>query len=166
MSTHTLDTQLPERLLKKIADMEKKIRELRTLQLQGQNALQFNTSSTVSSSTTISIAGDMASFRMTLESVSGARIFGIPCMSLYGNSVADGNLLGVGGIQDPNWEATYRVDERNTTDSRLVAFATARDRGPTGTIHFRGFWIYLIEDGTTEVLNSGDVNWNGGIIGP
>lgn len=41
MSTHALDNQLPERLINKVAELERQLRELRTLQLNSANAIQI-----------------------------------------------------------------------------------------------------------------------------
>ena len=150
MADHSLDRQVGiDRLANDINTLKQQLSELRTLQQQGNDALNLQLSATASNSTSLANGASVA-FTMTLTNASGKRLFGIPFVTLYEGSVAGGNEIGYGNARDASYRVVSIALDWGTTDNNnlITKVSITNNTGSTQTILFRGNWRFLVNAAT------------------
>jgi hypothetical protein len=149
---HSLDRQPGvERLADDIRRLKQEISELRTLQLQGNSALNLQLSATATASQTVA-NGAVGVFYYHLINDQNKRLFGFATMSMYQGSVAAANEIGAGNAAiDAGYDVCFNPSNWGVTDNNdLWAVAWVRNKtGSPQTILFRGNWRYLVSSATT-----------------
>jgi hypothetical protein len=161
MSSHALDNQLNERLFKELEEVKKQLRDLRTLQTQGGNAVNDAVESYVnlnlSPTTGATAAGitnnNVALFRFRFTNSESNLVFSNFYFSLYQGSVAAGNLITAGGVNILNYDWYWWRDEYDSLadgNNRATDYVYVRNRsGATQTIICRAYYRYIVSAGTT-----------------
>lgn len=155
MSGHLLEQQPEERLFTQIKELQDQIKELRTIQAQGSDAVNMKSTGSYTASQTVP-AGNAAAFGFHLNITGAAIIFCVFSYSLYEGAVTDEahligglNTLGYGykWTQWRDWgEANltghaYNVSERVWLENNN---ATAK------LITMKGEWRYIVNGGTVS----------------
>ncbi len=145
MASHTLDRQPEERLFTEIDSLRRQLTELRTLQQQGNAALNLQSSGESQSQQDV-LAGEAVAFTMTLMPQDfNTRLFGVPFMSVYHTEVLGINQIGIGTPHDLEYDFSFWSDWGDSDGNNLVARAYVRNNSATTkTILFRGNFRFLV----------------------
>ncbi len=158
MADHTLDREPGiARIADDINTLKKQLSELRTLQLQGANAVNMQSTGSFSTSATTVAAGAAAIFGFHLVSSSSPLIFCVFSYSIYEGATANEASL-IGGLnilgyrykwtQWRDWgEANLDGHAYNVSDRIWIENKDTVSR----TIFVKCEWRYIINGGTVSV---------------
>ena len=151
MATHALDTQLDEKLVNRIAEMERQLREMRTLQYQGADAVNLTLDS--GGWVTQELANNQAAIVMyTLANPEGKRVFGVFEYDICQDSYATANLIkSVDNNYADYWDIHHHTSAGLTDTNNLVERILVRNRtGSTKTFVMYGTWRYVVSTGESS----------------
>ncbi len=148
MSSHALDSQMEERLVDTVTRLERQLKELRTLQNQGQDAVNLQVSNAVTISNTFS-PGDRVFFVYRFDNPQNKQLFSNFEFSLYEGTIAAGNELGNGlNIYGNNWKwSWWRSQWDSDGNNQRDWVEITNTSGSTLTLHGVGQWRYLVSSG-------------------
>ncbi len=149
MSGHLLEQQPEERLFTQIKELQDQIKELRTLQSQGNDAVNLQLSGT----TTLYWSGLLTTqegfVAFTLSNPGNKRLFGFANITFYEGSVAAGNEVGHGNVRDAGYVWSMWTDWGDTDNNNIVARAVIINKtGSTKVIYVSCNWRYLVSSGS------------------
>ncbi len=149
MSGHLLDQQPEERLFTQIKELQDQIKELRTLQTQGNDALNLQLSGTTTLYWPALVNNQEGFVSFTLSNGVGKRLFGFPNITFYEGSVAPGNEIGHGNARDGGYVWSTWTDWGDTDNNNVVGRAVVINKtGSTQVIYVACNWRYLVSSGS------------------
>ena len=146
MSDHGLEQQLEEKITTRLNEHERQIREMRTVQLQGNDALNLQLSNY--STTNFSLLNNgVNSFILSLNNTDNKVLFGFPDMTIYEGTAIAGNRIGAGYARDANY-LVHRSEHDyflNNNANLYAVISVTNKTGATQTITFEGRWRFLVK---------------------
>ena len=153
MSTHSLDNQMDERLVNKVAELERQLREIRTLQAQGQDAINVQVSDYYWFDLVLNNnQGGYMTF--TFDNPEAARVFAT--FEYTAGQFVSLDLYDTIGTPSNNladlWDIWHYTSANLSTDSTIKERILLRNRtGSTQTVRVFGRWRYVINSGSGSV---------------
>lgn len=153
MSGHLLDQQPEERLFTQIKELQDQIKELRTLQLQGTDAVNIAVTSNYTATKTGLVSGGGTVFTYTLTPAVAKILISTFHFTLYETSVATANVINGTDVRSYNYDWRWWRDWGQSDNNNVKDYVWVRNNtGSTQTVVMRANWRYIINGGTAGVV--------------
>lgn len=147
MADHGLDYQPEERLIAKINDLQQQLGELRTLQLQGSNAINISVSSNYSADAIGLLNNQVALFRYSYDPGIAQILFTTFHFTLYQGTATTGNEINTTYAAYYDWH--WWRDWGDSNNQNVKDYVWVRNKtGSTQDVLMRGNWRYIVNNGT------------------
>jgi hypothetical protein len=155
MSSHALDNQMDERIFKELEELKKQLRDIRTTQAQGADAVNL----TITGVYTVEfelLADQGAVPYFTLENEDGRSLFSVFEYDVCIGSWSEANVLKnpANNLADI-WEVKHHTSYAfsNAAGSKVQERFTVRNfSGATNTVIIKGRWRYLVSSGSGSTI--------------